>query len=78
MHLALPPQFEDQLSQEDVRLGLALGLYVAGKLGFGRAAELAGLSRPAFQQSMAQRRLPMDYSMDDLAEDASALGLKPA
>ncbi|MBL9132379.1 MAG: UPF0175 family protein [Verrucomicrobiaceae bacterium] len=78
MHLTLPPQIEDQLTQEDARLGLALGLYIAGKLGFGRAAELAGLSRPAFQQSMAQRRIPMDYSMDDLIEDASALGLKPA
>ena len=76
MQITLPPRFENTLSPEETRLALALGLYVAGKLGFGRAAEFAGLSRPAFQRSMAERRVPMDYSMDDLAEDVAAIGLK--
>lgn len=73
MELTLPGQIESSLTPAEVRLGLALGLYVSGKLGFGRAAEVAGVSRLAFQRAMAQQRLPMDYTPDDLREDARAL-----
>lgn len=78
MQVTLPTPIEAALTAEDVRLGLALGLYVSGKLGFGRAAEVAGLSRPQFQQAMAGRRLAMDYSLDDLAEDVAAIHAKAA
>ncbi len=73
MQLALPEPLEANLTPEEARLGLALGLYVSGRLGFGRAAEVAGLPRPAFQRLMAQQRVPMDYSLEDLHEDATAL-----
>lgn len=74
MQLTIP----DQISLEEARLALALGLYVKGTLGFGRAAEIAGISRPAFQQAMAEQRLAMDYSLDDLAEDMAAIQAKAA
>jgi predicted HTH domain antitoxin len=73
MQVTLPESLETSLSPDDVRLSLALGLYVSGHLGFGRAAEVAGLPRPAFQQVLASQRVPMDYTMQDLAEDASAI-----
>jgi len=73
MELVLPQQLEGSLTPEEARMGLALGLYVSGKLGFGRASEVAGVSRPAFQKAMAAQRVPMDYTLDDLREDASAV-----
>ncbi len=73
MQLTLPEPLELSLTQDDARLGLALGLYVSGRLGLGRAAEVAGLPRPAFQRLMAQQRVPMDYSLQDLHEDVAAL-----
>ena len=78
MHVTLPPPIEADLNAEDVRLGLALGLYVSGKLGFGRASDVAGLSRPHFQQAIARRRLAVDYSLDDLTEDVAAIRAKAA
>jgi predicted HTH domain antitoxin len=73
MQLALPAELEHQLNPEEVRLGLALGLYVNGRLGMGRAAEVAGLSRMAFQQAMASHRIPVDYTVNDLRDDVAAL-----
>lgn len=68
----------DQISLEEARVALALGLYVKGTLGMGRAAEMAGLARPACQQVMARRRVPVDYSLADLSEDMAAIQSKAA
>lgn len=73
MQLTLPPELEQQLKPEEARLGLALGLYVNGRLGMGRAAEVAGLHRMAFQQAMARHRIPVDYTVNDLHDDVSSL-----
>ena len=78
MQLTLPEPIEARLTPEQARVGLALGLYVSGQLGFGRAAEVAGLSRPHFQDLMARQRLPMDYTVEDLAEDVAAIKSRPA
>lgn len=76
MQVQLPEPLETSLSPDEARLGMALGLYVSGRLGFGRAAEVAGMPRPQFQQILASQRLPMDYTLQDLAEDAAAIAGK--
>ena len=73
MQLTLPAALENQLTERDARLAMALGLYVNGKLSFGNAATLAGIPRPEFQQAMAKHRLPMDYTLEDLADDVAAI-----
>jgi predicted HTH domain antitoxin len=73
MQLTLPSEIEQQLKPEEARLALALGLYVNGRLGMGRAAEVAGMHRMAFQQIMARHRIPVDYTVDDLRDDVKAL-----
>jgi predicted HTH domain antitoxin len=73
MILTLPAELEGQLSEKDARVVFAMGLYVNGKLSFGNAAMLAGVSRPEFQQSMARHRVPMDYTLEDLADDFAAI-----
>lgn len=73
MQLTLPSEIEQLLKPEEARLALALGLYVNGRLGMGRAAEVAGIHRMAFQQAMARHRIPADYALEDLREDVAAL-----
>lgn len=73
MQLALPADIEKGIKPEDAQLGLALGLYVSGRLGLGRAAEVAGLHRMAFQQAMAKHRIPVDYTEADFHADVTAI-----
>ena len=54
---------------ERLRLELAVSLYAQGILGLGMAAQLAGRSRLALNQVLAQRQVPMHYGAEELAED---------
>ncbi|MEM7736973.1 MAG: UPF0175 family protein [Deinococcota bacterium] len=59
-----------QLTAEEAKQELALSLYASGRLSVGKARELAGLSLWEFRQRLAARKIPVHYSVDDLADDA--------
>jgi len=70
--LRLPPtEVEPRL-----RVELALALYAQAILPFGKACELAGLSRYAFANLLGERGLPRHYSGDELAQDLEYTGGK--
>ncbi len=48
---------------------LAAALYAQGLLSFGKATELAKLSRFAFADVVTQRGIPRHYGDEELAED---------
>jgi len=48
---------------------LALSLYAQGILSFGKAAELAQMSRYEFAGLLTHRCIPRHYGSDELAED---------
>ena len=52
-----------------LKLELAVALYTQNALGLGKAAELAGLSRLAFNEVLAARAIPMHYGQKELDED---------
>lgn len=52
-----------------LRTELAVALYAQGILPFGKASELAELSRFAFADLVSQRNIPRHYTEDDLAQD---------
>ncbi len=52
-----------------LRTELAVALYAQGILPFGKASELAALSRFAFADLVTQRDIPRHYTEDDLAQD---------
>jgi len=63
--LRLPaPEVEPRLRAE-----LALALYSQRILPFGKASELAGVSRYAFAGLVSGRDLPRHYTDDELAQD---------
>jgi len=55
--------------EQRLRTELALALYAQGILSFGKASELAGLSRYHFAHFAAGRGIPRHYGEDELAED---------
>jgi len=52
-----------------LRLELAVSLYSQGILGLGKTAQLADLSRWEMNRVLAQRKVPMHYGPEELAED---------
>ena len=63
--LRLPePEIEPRLLAE-----LAVALYAQGILPFGKASELAGISRHSFADLLAHREIPRHYTEQELAQD---------
>jgi predicted HTH domain antitoxin len=63
--LRLPePEIEPRLTLE-----LALALYSQGILSFGKASELAAVSRFQFAEFLGGRGIPRQYGAEELAED---------
>jgi predicted HTH domain antitoxin len=52
-----------------LRTELALALFAQGILSFGKAAELAEVSRYAFADLAGERNIPRHYTSADLARD---------
>jgi len=55
--------------EERLRMELAVTLYAQGFLSFGKAAELANVTRFRFADLVTQRGLPRHYGPEELAED---------
>jgi predicted HTH domain antitoxin len=72
VNVSLPDRVEAQLDPQQVRLDLAVGMYSSGRVTLGTAAEVAGLSVPEFQRELGRRRIPVNYTAEDLAYDLRA------
>lgn len=62
-----------QMTPEELRLELALALYQRGKLSFGKARELAGVSPWAFQEVLGLRGIPVRYDLPEYEGDLATL-----
>jgi len=69
MVITLPSEIEDQFSEPDVALHLAIGLHVDDRVTLGQAAAIAGLSVPAFLAELGKRGLPVHYTLQDAQAD---------
>lgn len=54
---------------------LAIWLYAQGRLGIGKARELAGMSLWEFRQLLAARKISPHYDVQELEEDLNTLCL---
>ncbi len=75
VHLDIPESVARSLRLAEVeprlRAELAVALYAQGILSFGKANELAGLSRTAFANLLTERDVHRHYTEEDLAQDRS-------
>ena len=72
MKLEVPDQFTARLDQAEVLLDLAVGMYASGHLTLGQAAGLAGIPQARLQRELGSRQIPVQYDLDDLAQDLQA------
>ncbi len=78
--LDIPEDFDHQFetnrkrAEAELHLELAIALYREGILPPGRAAEIAGLSRWQFEETLRQHRVPMPYTVADLEHDLAYVG----
>jgi predicted HTH domain antitoxin len=61
MSVALPEDIERQFTPEDIRLHLALGLFLDDRVTLGQGAAVAGLSQVEFLRELGKRRIPVHY-----------------
>jgi predicted HTH domain antitoxin len=71
MPVALPEDIERQFSPEDIRLHLALGLFLDGRVTLGQGATVAGLSQTEFLHELGKRRIPVHYDEASAVADAA-------
>lgn len=75
LHLEIPESIAHSIRlpqpeiEKRLRTELAIALYGQGILSFGKAAELAGLSRYVFADLMGERGIPRHYTVHELAKD---------
>lgn len=62
-----------RLSLNDLKLELAVTLYVQEKLSLGKARELAGMSSWEFRQILSTRRISPHYDIEELNGDITQL-----
>ncbi len=55
--------------ERELQLELAVSLYDRGALSFGKARELAGMSKDEFQRELGERGVERHYTDDELDED---------
>lgn len=62
-----------RMTPEELRRELAIHLFQQGKLSFGKAREMAGMTVWAFQQLLGSRDIPIHYDLEDHETDRSTL-----
>ncbi len=62
-----------RMTPEDLRLELALHLFQQGKLSFGKAREMTGMSVETFQQLLGSRGISVHYDLQEYAEDRNII-----
>jgi len=62
-----------RMSPADIKRELALTLFQQGRLSFGKARELAGMTVWSFQQLLGSREIPVHYDIEDYLEDRAAV-----
>jgi predicted HTH domain antitoxin len=73
MTAPLPQSLEKGHSPESAALYFAIGLYVSREATLGQAAEAAGLSQSKFQEELGKRKIPINYSVENLLADIESI-----
>lgn len=62
-----------RMTPDELIRELALNLFQQGKLSFGKAREMAGMTVWDWQLFLGSRKIPVHYAIQDYEEDVTAL-----
>jgi predicted HTH domain antitoxin len=71
MPVMLPEDIERQFTPEDIKLHLALGMFMDNRVTLGQGAAIAGLSQSEFLHELGSRRIPVHYDEADAEADVA-------
>lgn len=73
--LIVPKEFLDsaKMSEDEMRIDLAVHLYATRRLSMGKARRLAGLDLISFQKEMAKRDVNLNYDVEEFRKDLETL-----
>ncbi len=63
-----------RMTPRELKRELSVYLFQQGRLSFGKAREMAGMTVWAFQQLLGSRGIPVHYDVEDYEEDLTTLG----
>jgi len=66
-----------KMNEDELLLELAVALYAAQKISFGKARRLAGLDWYRFRGILADRKIPAHYDIEQFEEDLTNLHSLP-
>ncbi|MEL6652842.1 MAG: UPF0175 family protein [Bacteroidota bacterium] len=71
MTISIPDEILNQvnLSEQNLRLELALLLFQKYELSFGQARRLSGMDIISFQKALAANKIPLHYNIEDFERD---------
>ena len=62
--------FDEALVKSDIKVSLAVGMFVEHNVGLTGAAKIAGVSPSEMMDILAERKIPLvDYSKEELADE---------
>lgn len=64
------------ITEEELRLEIAILLYQQQRLSMGKASEFAGMNRVLFQKELGKRKIPVSYDKEELEKDLKTLGIE--
>jgi predicted HTH domain antitoxin len=64
----------NRMTPRELKRELSVYLFQQGRLSFGKAREMAGMTVWAFQQLLGNRGIPVHYDVEDYEEDLTTLG----
>jgi predicted HTH domain antitoxin len=62
-----------RMTPQGLKQELAVHLFQQGKLSFGKAREMAGMTVWVFQQLLGSRGIPVHYDVEEYEEDLATL-----
>lgn len=65
--------YASRMTEDELRMELAVMLYQRGKVSVGWAAEFCGLNRVRFQHLLASRDIPINYDRAALEQDLATV-----
>ncbi len=73
--LVVPKEFLDsaKMSEDEMRIDLAVHLYATRRLSIGKAKQLAGLDLVSFQGELKKRNVYLDITSEDVLQDVETL-----
>lgn len=74
MPVSLPENLDRQFTPEDIKLHLALGLFIDRHVTLGQGAAIAELSQSEFLHELGKRRIPVHYDEADAMADGAEVG----